>query len=257
MMSDKTVQHVDELSLSHSKVLVVMPTYNEIDNLRTTISGIFSSTRDAEVLVVDDNSPDGTGRMADFIAQGEPRLHVLHRQAKNGLGPAYLEGFHWALDRRYDVICEMDMDGSHRPLDLARMLDVMERNPHVDLVIGSRRVKGGQTVNWPLLRDVISRSGSWYARRMLGLPVKDVTAGFRAYRSDLLRGIDLDGIEANGYVFQVDMTRRAHQAGARILEIPIAFIERTHGNSKMGSGIVLEAMMRVTVWGAERMMKRS
>lgn len=256
-MSDRTAQQADTGALGSQRVIVVMPTYNEIDNLGTTLAGIFSCTHGAEVVVVDDNSPDGTGAMADFMAQGEPRLHVLHRKAKNGLGPAYLEGFRWALQQQYDVICEMDMDGSHRPQDLARMLDVMERNPHVDLVIGSRRVRGGQTVNWPMHRDVISRVGSWYARSMLALPVKDVTAGFRAYRSSLLRQIDLEDIEANGYVFQVDMTRRAHQSGARILEIPIAFIERRHGSSKMGSGIVLEAMLRVTAWGAERMIKRS
>lgn len=256
-MADTAARNTSTKSQRDNRVVVVMPTYNEIDNLGTTLAGIFSCTHGADVLVVDDNSPDGTGKMADFIAQGEPRLHVLHRKAKNGLGPAYLDGFHWALQQRYDVICEMDMDGSHRPQDLARMLDVVERNPHVDLVIGSRRVRGGQTVNWPLLRDVISRTGSWYARCMLALPVHDVTAGFRAYRASLLQQIDLENIEANGYVFQVDMTRRAHQAGANILEIPIAFIERTQGKSKMGTGIVLEAMLRVTAWGAERIVKRS
>ncbi|MFT8788885.1 MAG: polyprenol monophosphomannose synthase [Bifidobacterium psychraerophilum] len=256
-MADSSTQQDGRAFHHHDRTLVVMPTYNEADNLGPTLSGVFSCTHRADVLVVDDNSPDGTGRMADFMAQGEARLHVLHRKAKNGLGPAYIEGFHWALEHGYDIICEMDMDGSHRPQDLARMLDVMARNPHVGLVIGSRRVKGGQTVNWPMIRDVISRTGSWYARRMLALPVKDVTAGFRAYRASLLEQVDLEGIEANGYVFQVDMTRRAHQAGATILEVPIAFIERTRGASKMGSGIVLEAMLRVTGWGAERMIKRS
>lgn len=233
-------------------VCVVMPTYNERENLRTTLDGVFAYNPDVDVLIVDDASPDGTGELADQMAQDNGRIHVLHRGGKGGLGPAYLAGFAWALDRGYAVVCEMDMDGSHRPQDLARMLKVMRCDRGVDLVIGSRRVPGGRTEGWPWYRDLISRGGSWYARRMLGLGVRDMTAGFRAYRADLLRHMDLRSVEANGYVFQIDMTRRAAAVGGRILEVPIVFPERRRGVSKMDSAIVVEAMRNVTLWGIAR-----
>lgn len=235
------------------RVCVVMPTYNERENLRTTLDGVFAYNPDIDVLVVDDGSPDGTGELAEHMAGENSRLHVMHREGKGGLGPAYLAGFAWALDRGYDVVCEMDMDGSHRPQDLARMLKVMRFDRGVDLVIGSRRVPGGRTEGWPWYRDLISRGGSWYARTMLGLGVRDMTAGFRAYRADLLRRMDLRSVQANGYVFQIDMTRRAAAVGGRILEVPIVFPERRRGVSKMDSAIVAEAMRCVTVWGVERM----
>ena len=235
------------------RTVIVMPTYNEVANLKTTLSGVFAHTPQVDVLIVDDGSPDGTGRLADFMAGGDARIHVMHREEKNGLGPAYLAGFRWALERGYDLICEMDMDGSHRPEDFRRMLDVATMNPDVDLVIGSRRVPGGRTVNWPWTRDMISRGGSWYARTMLGLPVHDMTAGFRIYRAPMLRRLDLDGVQANGYVFQVDMTRRVAAAGGVIREVPIAFVERIRGKSKMSSAIVVEAMWRVTQWGFARL----
>lgn len=238
------------------RVVIVMPTYNEVANLNTTLSGVFAHVPEAEVLIVDDNSPDGTGRLADFMAQGNRRIHVLHRPEKNGLGPAYLAGFHWALAHGYTLICEMDMDGSHRPEDLRRMLDVAKLNPDVDLVIGSRRVAGGETVNWAWSRDLISRVGSWYARTMLGLPVRDMTAGFRVYRAAMLARLGLERVQANGYVFQVDMTRRVAAAGGVIREVPIAFVERTLGKSKMSRNIVVEAMWRVTQWGCERLLRR-
>lgn len=239
-----------------TRTLIVMPTYNEVANLKPTLSGIFAYAPEVEVLVVDDNSPDGTGRLAAFMGQGDHRIHVLHREAKNGLGPAYLAGFQWALERGYDLICEMDMDGSHRPEDFRRMLDVAITNPEVDLVIGSRRVPGGYTVNWPWIRDAISRGGSWYARTMLGLPIHDMTAGFRIYRAPMLARLGLDRVEANGYVFQVDMTRRVAAAGGVIREVPIVFVERVRGNSKMSSRIVAEAMVMVTKWGLGRLSRR-
>lgn len=239
------------------EVLVVMPTYDEAENLGPTLANVFALNPNVDVLVVDDDSPDGTGRVADFLAQGDGRIHVLHRQSKQGLGPAYIDGFHWGLSHGYDVICEMDMDGSHRAEDLARMLAVLNRNPGVDLVIGSRRVEGGQTINWSGTRNAISRLGSCYARLMLGLPVRDMTAGFRAYKADILRTIDLDEINANGYVFQIDMTRRVAAAGGVIREVPIAFVERTRGESKMTRSIVIEAMAKVTLWGLQRFGKGS
>lgn len=239
------------------RVLVVMPTYNEVENLNPTLTELLERNPRVDVLIVDDDSPDGTGRLADFMVQGDRRLHVLHRPGKQGLGPAYVQGFRWALARGYDVICEMDMDGSHRAEDLRRMLDVLARRPEVDLVIGSRRVPGGTTVNWPWPREMISRIGSWYARTMLGLRVRDVTAGLRAYRADCLHRLDLKGIEAGGYVFQVDMTRRVAAAGGMILEVPIVFIERIRGASKMSLGIIFEAMWRVTLWGFGRHLPHS
>lgn len=237
-------------------VLVVMPTYNEAENVGPTTANVFARNPHVDILIVDDGSPDGTGRVADFLAQGDERIHVIHRRSKQGLGPAYIEGFHWGLNHGYAMICEMDMDGSHRAEDLARMLAVLNRNPSVDLVIGSRRVEGGQTINWSQTRNAISRLGSWYARHMLALPVRDMTAGFRAYKADMLRSIDLDGINANGYVFQIDMTRRVARAGGVIREVPIAFVERTRGASKMTRSIVIEAMVKVTFWGLKRLGNR-
>ncbi|PJM74313.1 dolichol-phosphate mannosyltransferase [Bifidobacterium primatium] len=234
-------------------VLVVMPTYNERENLETTVGGVFRHCPQVHVLVVDDNSPDGTGRLADAMAESDGRVHVLHRREKNGLGPAYLAGFTWALDHGYDVICEMDMDGSHRPQDLARLVALSCREPDVDLVIGSRRVPGGRMENWPWYRDLISRGGSWYARTMLGIRVFDMTAGFRAYHASMLRRIDFADVESGGYVFQIDMTRHVVAAGGTIRELPITFVQRARGVSKMSSAIVVEAMVRVTQWGIRRM----
>lgn len=238
---------------AQSRVVVVMPTYNELANLEPTIGGIMESCAGVDILVVDDASPDGTGELADRMAQKNPRIFVLHRKAKNGLGPAYLAGFQWALLRGYDVVCEMDMDGSHRPQDLPRLLAVMDNDPSVDLVIGSRRVAGGTTENWPWYRDLISRGGSWYSRLCLGIDVRDMTAGFRAYRASCLRRLRLDTVKANGYVFQIDMTRRVKAAGGRIIEVPIVFVERKRGKSKMSKAIVVEAMTSVTRWGFQRL----
>ncbi len=232
-----------------------MPTFNEAANLKPTLTEMFRRNPEVDVLVVDDASPDGTGRLADGMARDDGRIHVLHRGGKQGLGPAYVAGFTWALNAGYDVICEMDMDGSHRPCDLTRMLDAMRADPTIDLVIGSRRVSGGRTEGWSWTRDLISSMGSWYAQRMLGLDVHDMTAGFRAYRAGILRRLNLRDIRANGYVFQIDMTRRVASVGGHILEVPIVFPERLRGVSKMTAGIVVEAMRSVTVWGLRRMLK--
>lgn len=263
----------DRSGASAPSVVVVMPTYNEKDNLPVTIPAILRYCPDVHILVVDDNSPDGTGDLADAMADRDPRIHVLHRAGKGGLGPAYLAGFRWALDRDYDVICEMDMDGSHRPQDLPRLLAPLmgetsaesmgtlsataldvSRDERVDLVIGSRRVRGGRSEGWPWYRNLISSCGSWYARMMLGSRVHDMTAGFRAYRASMLRSVRLDSVEAGGYVFQIDMTRRVLAAGGVIREVPIVFPQRALGVSKMSSAIVIEAMWRVTVWGLRRLL---
>lgn len=229
-----------------------MPTYNECDNITTTIGGVFRNTPQVDVLVVDDASPDGTGDIADGMAARDRRVHVIHRSGKQGLGPAYLAGFDWALERGYALICEMDMDGSHRPEDLAKLLQTVRHDAHVDLVIGSRRISGGATEGWSPWRNGISQAGSWYARVMLGLSVRDMTAGFRVYRADILRKMALESVADNGYVFQIDMTRRVARMGGHIVEVPIVFPDRVHGESKMDSSIVVEAMRRVTGWGFER-----
>ncbi|KFI39643.1 glycosyltransferase [Bifidobacterium actinocoloniiforme DSM 22766] len=233
-------------------VLVVMPTYNEADNIERTVGQVLAACPQARVLVVDDASPDGTGRLADRLRAQDERVNVIHRQGARGLGPAYLAGFAWGLERGFEVICEMDMDGSHRAQDLPRLLAVLEERPQVALVIGSRRVRGGTTVGWPWYRDVISRAGSWYARHALDIRVRDVTAGFRAYRSWALRGADFERVESSGYVFQIDMLRRVLDQGGIVVEVPIVFVERTLGSSKMSPSIVAEAMLRVTAWGWDR-----
>ena len=235
-------------------VCVVMPTYNERENLAITLHDVFSTNPEVHVLVVDDGSPDGTGDLAGRMAAGDARIHVLHRLRKAGLGPAYVAGFRYALGHGYRFVCEMDMDGSHRGADLAGMLKTIGADPAVAMVIGSRRVDGGSTPNWPWYRDLISRAGSWYARTLLALPVHDLTAGFRVYRAAWLRKLDLGSQRANGYVFQIDMTRRVAASGGVIVEVPVTFPERVRGRSKMSMGIVAEAMMRVTVWGLRRLL---
>lgn len=235
---------------------VVMPTYNERENLGMTLRDVFDHNSGVEVLVVDDASPDGTGELAEALAHADWRIHVLHREDKLGLGPAYVAGFRWALEAGYAVVCEMDMDGSHRGCDLAAMLRRLRDDDAPDLVIGSRRVAGGSTQGWSRWRNMVSTGGSWYARAMLGLPVRDMTAGFRAYRAQMLRRIDLGDIRANGYVFQIDMTRRVARAGGVIVEVPIVFPDRVRGTSKMTMGIVAEAMLAVSGWGLDRLLHR-
>ncbi len=227
------------------RVLVIIPTYNERENVTRIVPAVLAAAP-VDVLIADDNSPDGTGQLADDLAAADERVHVLHRAAKAGLGAAYLDGFRWALDRGFGAVVEMDADGSHRPQDLPRLLDALKG---ADMVLGSRWVPGGEVVNWPKSREWLSRGGNTYAHLMLRIPLSDATGGFRAYRTDTLRAIDLSTVDSQGYVFQVDLAHRALRHGLRVVEVPITFVERMHGTSKMNRRIVVEAMWRVTVWG--------
>lgn len=228
-------------------VLVIIPTYNESESLPAIVARLRDAVPDADVLIADDNSPDGTGDLADALAADDPRVHVLHRAGKEGLGRAYLAGFAWALDRGYDVVVEMDADGSHRPEELPRLLAAL---PHADVVLGSRWVPGGAVVNWPVSRRVLSQGGSLYTRLALGIPTRDATGGYRAFRASALRELDLDTVDSNGYCFQIDMLWRALQRGLIVREVPITFVEREAGTSKMSRSIVREALVNVARWGA-------
>ncbi|MCC3269378.1 polyprenol monophosphomannose synthase [Arthrobacter gengyunqii] len=229
------------------RVLTIIPTYNEIESLPKTLQRLRLAVPDSDVLIADDNSPDGTGAYADEIAAKDPQVHVLHRKGKEGLGAAYIAGFRWGLERDYDILVEMDADGSHKPEQLPLLLAAAESG--ADLVIGSRWVPGGSVVNWPLHRKILSRGGSTYSRLMLGIGVRDITAGFRAFRRTTLEQLDLSAVESVGYGFQVDMTFRVARLGLRIQEVPITFVEREFGASKMSGNIVFEAMANVTKWG--------
>jgi len=235
-------------------VLVIIPTYNELRNLPTIVERVRRSAPDVHILVADDNSPDGTGVLADAIAADDDHVHVLHRPGKQGLGAAYLHGFRWGIDNGYQVLVEMDADGSHPPEQLPAMLERIDAG--ADVVIGSRWVPGGTVVNWPRRRLVLSQGGNLYTRLALGIPIRDATAGYRAFRREALEKIHLDDVESQGYCFQVDLTWRAVQAGLRIEEVPITFVEREHGASKMSQAIVAEALWRVTQWGARRRLER-
>jgi dolichol-phosphate mannosyltransferase len=224
------------------QALVCLPTYDERENLAPMVEAILAQVPSLEILVIDDNSPDGTGALADEIAAREPRVHVLHRAGKEGLGRAYLAGFAWALARDYGLVLEMDCDFSHDPKYLPAMLAASER---ADLVLGSRYVAGGGTVNWGVMRKLISRGGSLYARTILGLTVRDLTGGFKCFRREVLEGIDLPTVECTGYAFQIELTYRAARRGFRIVEIPIVFADRRVGLSKMSRRIVLEAIRKV------------
>jgi dolichol-phosphate mannosyltransferase len=235
------------------RVLVVVPTYDEVENLEPLVGRVRASVPDADLLVADDNSPDGTGELADKIAAADMHVHVLHRPGKEGLGAAYLAGFQWALERDYGVVVEMDADGSHRPEDLPTLLRALER---ADLVLGSRWVPGGRVVNWPTRRKVLSLGGNTYARLALGVPLRDITGGYRAFRRETLLDLDLDGVSSQGYCFQVDLAWRAYRRGLRVVEVPITFVERERGASKMSGSIVREALWRVTEWGVESRVAR-
>ena len=230
-----------------AETLIIVPTYNEIESLETVLGRIRQNVPQADVLVVDDSSPDGTGRLADRLAAVDPGLSVLHRPAKDGLGRAYLVGFAHALDHAYRYVVEMDADGSHDPSAIPAMLDLAAGG--ADLVIGSRWVSGGSVRNWPWIRQVISRAGNTYSRVMLRSGIHDITAGFRVYRTDALRALDLSAVSSQGYCFQVELACRLERAGRRVVEHPIVFIERAAGQSKMHLGIVVEALVRVTLWG--------
>jgi len=228
------------------RVLVVIPTYNEAETLEPVVARLRASVPEADVLVVDDGSPDGTGDIADRLLAADPAVHVLHRAQKAGLGAAYIAGFRWALAEGYDVVVEMDSDGSHAPEELPRLLTALRE---ADLVIGSRWVPGGQIRNWPLYRQVISIGGSTYARVLLRFPVRDSTSGYRAFRRQVLEELKLDEVASQGYCFQIDLAWKTWRSGFRVHEVPITFTEREVGRSKMSRAIVIEALWRVAAWG--------
>jgi dolichol-phosphate mannosyltransferase len=227
---------------ARGEALVCLPTYDEKDNVEPITRAILAASPAFEVLVIDDNSPDGTGRIADRLAAEEPRIHVLHRAGKEGLGKAYLAGFAWALERGYRLVLEMDADFSHDPKHLPAMLAAAAE---ADLVLGSRYVPGGGTVNWGLGRKLLSRGGSLYARTILGLSVRDLTGGFKCFRREVLEAIDLGSVACTGYAFQIELTYRAVRRGFRVAEVPIVFADRRVGQSKMSKRIVLEALRKV------------
>ncbi|MEU3656748.1 polyprenol monophosphomannose synthase [Streptomyces sp. NPDC032161] len=228
------------------RTLVIIPTYNEAENIKPIVSRVRAAVPEADILVADDNSPDGTGKVADEIASEDEQVRVLHREGKEGLGAAYLAGFRWGMERGYGVLVEMDADGSHQPEELPRLLTALKG---ADLVLGSRWVPGGRVVNWPKSREMISRGGSTYSRILLGLRTRDVTGGYRAFRTETLKGIGLDRVASQGYCFQVDLARRAVEAGYHVVEVPITFVDREIGDSKMSRDILVEALWRVTSWG--------
>jgi dolichol-phosphate mannosyltransferase len=231
--------------------LIIIPTYNERENLPRLIPAVLDQDPTFHVLVVDDNSPDGTGALADEMADAEPRVHVLHREGKRGLGTAYVAGFKWALERGFDYVFEMDADFSHDPADLPRLLRAAMDG---DVSVGSRWVGNGGTRNWSLVRTLVSRGGSLYAKFILGVPVNDLTSGFKCFASYVLRSLDLDSIHSNGYAFQVEVNYRCHRLGYKIAEVPIVFVDRRVGKSKMSPWIVVEAMgvvWRLRLYGVE------
>jgi dolichol-phosphate mannosyltransferase len=228
------------------RVVMVIPTYNEADNLGWIVGRLRAAHPDLHVLVVDDSSPDGTGDLADELAAADESVQVLHRAEKGGLGAAYKHGFQVALDAGFDVIGEMDADGSHQPEQLHLLLDALRQ---ADLVIGSRWVPGGSVVNWPRRRELLSRGGNLYVRTLLGVKVRDATAGFRLFRRSAIEAIDLDAVESTGYVFQTDMVVRCLRLGLRVREVPIEFVERVRGDSKMSGQVAVESLKRITSWG--------
>lgn len=228
------------------RILVIVPTYNEAANIEKTTGRLREAVPEADILIADDNSPDGTGDVADHLAASDDHVHVLHRRGKEGLGAAYLAGFGWGLDRGYGVLVQHDADGSHPAERLPAMLQALRT---ADMVKGSRWVVGGRTVNWSPARQLISRVGSLWSRICLGLPIKDVTGGYNAWRADTLRKIGLDDVASAGYCFQIDLAWRTVKAGLRVVEVPITFVDREHGDSKMSQAIVIEALIRVTLWG--------
>ncbi|MCX9192199.1 polyprenol monophosphomannose synthase [Carbonactinospora thermoautotrophica] len=235
--------------------MVIIPTYNEAENIERIVQRVRTANPDVHVLIADDNSPDGTGEIADRLAETDGQVHVMHRKGKEGLGAAYLAGFRWGLEQGYDVLVEMDADGSHQPEQLPRLLNALQEQ-QADLVLGSRWVKGGEVVNWPKSREILSRGGNTYARIMMGIPLRDATGGYRAFRRRTLEGIDLASVQSQGYCFQVDLAWRAIKAGFRVVEVPITFVERELGASKMSRQIVMEALWRVTAWGLRARLDR-
>ena len=244
--TQNTMEGEQANSTALGPTLVIIPTYNELENIARIVSRTRKAVPDAHILIADDNSPDGTGKLADEIASADDHVHVMHRLGKEGLGAAYLAGFEWGLNAGYEVLVEMDADGSHQPEQLPELLVALA---DADLVLGSRWVEGGKVVNWPKSRETLSRGGNLWTRIMLGIPLQDATGGFRAFRSNTLLGLGLDNVASAGYCFQVDLAWRALKAGFRVVEVPITFIEREYGASKMSKRIVIEALVLTTVWG--------
>jgi dolichol-phosphate mannosyltransferase len=245
-------EHHGESGMNRS-VVVIIPTYNERENLGSIVDRVRVSVPDAHVLVVDDYSPDGTGTLADELAAADAHIHVLHHADKKGLGAAYIAGFRWALDEGFGALVEMDADGSHQPEQLRFLLAALDDS---DLVIGSRWVPGSYVINWPKSRQLLSRSGNAYARLMLGVGLRDLTAGYRVSRDTALRRIGLENLQPQGYTFQVDLTVRALQAGLVVTELPITFVERAVGTSKMSGTMAVEALWRITQWGVTARWRR-
>jgi len=238
----------------HTDALIVIPTFNEAENIEPLVRETLSTTPGAEVLIVDDNSPDGTGEIGDRMAARLDGVHVLHRPGKGGIGSAYVDGFGWGLEQGYPTIVQMDADGSHQPGEVSRLLKALEI---ADVALGSRWVAGGRAENWPRHRALLSRGGNAYVRHALGLPLRDATGGFRAFRRDALERIELDGVSSRGYCFQVEVAHRAVEAGLSAVEVPIVFRERERGNSKMSFAIIAEAFLRVTGWIFTRRARRA
>jgi len=236
------------------KTIVVIPTYNEIGSIESVLDRIRATDESLHVLVVDDNSPDGTGALIDRLAQEDQRIHVLHRTEKNGLGQAYAAGFTWALDNDYDYLIEMDADGSHQPEELPRLLALLDAG--CDVAIGTRWIPGGVIRNWPWYRKAISRTGTFYSRLMLGSKLHDLTSGYRGFRASALRAMDFSSVNSSGYGFQVELAWKFERSGAVMGEFPITFVEREEGVSKMSTGIVVEALVNVTVWGLKSRLGR-
>ncbi|WP_444543085.1 polyprenol monophosphomannose synthase [Microtetraspora niveoalba] len=246
-MSDPLGMEEELMERTPGRVLVIIPTYNECENLPMIVGRVRAALPDVHLLIADDNSPDGTGKIADELAEKDGNIHVMHRPGKQGLGAAYVAGFQWGLAEGYDILVEMDADGSHQPEELHKLLDAVAEG--ADLAIGSRWVPGGKVVNWPASREFLSRGANTYSRLMLGMHVRDATAGFRAYRATTLEKVGLDDVQSQGYCFQVDLTLRTVRQGLRVAEVPITFVERTAGASKMNRGIMTEAFWRIAVWG--------
>lgn len=246
---NRTAEHVSRTYDSFGdlgRILVVIPTYNEAQNVEQIVRRTREAAPAVDVLIADDNSPDGTGELADTLAAADRSVHVLHRDGKEGLGKAYRAGFEWALDRGYDVLCEMDADGSHQPEQLPDLLTALRE---ADLVIGTRWIKGGRVENWSKVRQLWSRGSNIYARLALGIPLHDATGGFRAFRRTTVEGVELSDVQSEGYCFQIDLAWRSVRAGYRVSEVPIVFREREHGASKMDLKVMFESFRRVTEWG--------
>jgi dolichol-phosphate mannosyltransferase len=238
------------------RALVIIPTYNELENLPLIVGRVHAARPEVHVLIVDDGSPDGTGELADELSLTDPdRVHVMHRAAKNGLGAAYLAGFAWGLGRQYRVLVEMDADGSHAPEQLHLLLDAVDAG--ADLAIGSRYVAGGAVRNWPRRRMALSKTANTYSRMLLGVGIHDITAGYRAYRREVLEKIDLHAVDSKGYCFQIDLTWRTINNGFKVVEVPITFTERELGESKMSGSNIREAVVKVARWGIDGRLDRA